>query len=102
MNFEFSFMNFDNVKVDDKTKVEIFNNIDTNTDEVDIILFENVESFIKWSMIDDEHNIVINYILNDGFKSPNKTFKQIIQDQFIKDDMRVSQLENGMVLFQYE
>ena len=52
-------------------------------------------------MIDDD-GITIEYILNDGFRDSNKTFKQIIQDQFIKDDMRVSQLENGMILFQYE
>ena len=97
---ENNFINYDNIEINNRIKNNILDNVKYQ-DEIELILFKNVQSYIEWLMIDDD-GITIEYILHDGFRDPNKTFKQIIQDQFIKDDMRVSQLENDMILFQYE
>lgn len=97
---DISFINYDNVKINNKIKNNILDNVKIQN-EIELVLFKDIQSYIEWLMIDDD-GITIEYILNDGFRDSNKTFKQIINDQFIKDDMRVSKLENGMVLFQYE
>lgn len=41
-----------------------------------------------------------NFINYDNIEINNRIKNN--QDQFIKDDMRVLQLENGMILFQYD
>mgnify|MGYP007057666223 FL=1 len=102
---DINFINYDNVEINNRINNDIINNVqpsDLPLKEIEVILFKNVKSYVYWLMIDDIENITTSIILRNGFKFPNKTFKQIIQDQFIKDDMRVSQLENGMILFQYE
>lgn len=97
---DINFINYDSIKINNRIKNNILDNVKIQN-EIELILFKNVKSYIDWLMIDDD-GITIEYILHDGFRDPNKTFKQIIQDQFINDDTRVSQLENGMILFQYE
>lgn len=97
---DINFINYDSIEINNRIKNNILDNVKIQN-EIELILFKNIKSYVDWLMIDDD-GITIEYILNDGFRDSNKTFKQIIQDQFIKDDTRVSQLENGMILFQYE
>ena len=103
---QIKFDNYDNLKMNDYIKELILNNINYtyaySIDEIEIILFKDISSYSDWLIINDESTIRIEYILTDGINNPEKTFKQIIQDQFINDDTRVTQLKNGMILFQYE
>ncbi|WP_366536116.1 MULTISPECIES: hypothetical protein [Staphylococcus] len=103
-----SFTNYDNVEINENLKSEIINNIDLtgyeveDYDEVETYLLKNRESFFNWLLIGDQEDFTIKDLIRAGFKSPNKSFNDLINEQFIDHDERVKLLNNGMILFTYE
>lgn len=66
---DINFINYDSIKINNRIKNNILDNVKIQN-EIELILFKNVKSYIDWLMIDDD-GITIEYILHDGFRDPN-------------------------------